>query len=173
MVGEGDWGIPERICIFVKEIIPHSDKKQNMDEDILVAPPGYKLYRDRPIYIATFLGGPLVAGYLIAENYRKLGERSKVWKTWLFTGLATILIFGYVFFIQSPDSPNYLVPIVYSLITAYLVKWLQGDRIKLHQQNMGEFYSWWRAVLVALIGAVITVAIAVIFLISTDTSKFF
>lgn len=144
-----------------------------MNEDILVTPPGYKLYKDRPIYIATFLGGPLVAGYLIAENYRKLGEREKVWKTWLFTGLATALIFGFVFFIQSASSPNYLVPFCYALITAYLVKWLQGDRIKLHQQNMGEFYSIWRALLVSLIGAVVTIAIAIIFLVATDTSKFF
>jgi hypothetical protein len=144
-----------------------------MDEDILLSPPGYKLYKDRPIYIATFLGGPLVAGYLIAENYRKLGENSKVWKTWLFTGLATVLIFGYVFFIQSAGSPSYLVPLFYSLITAYLVKWLQGDRIKLHQKNMGEFYSIWRAVVVSLIGAVVTIAIAAIFLFATDASKFF
>jgi hypothetical protein len=143
-----------------------------MDEDILVAPPDYKLYKERPIYFATFLGGPLVAGYLIAENYRKLGESSKVWKTWLFTGLATILIFGYVFFIQSATSPSYLVPIFYSLITAYLVKWLQGDRIKLHQKNLGEFYTIWRAALVALIGAVVTVAIAVGVLSILDISKF-
>jgi hypothetical protein len=142
-----------------------------MEEDVLVAPPEYKLYKDRPIYIATFLGGPLVAGYLIAENYKKLGEKQKVWKTWLFTALATILIFGFVFFIQSPNSPSYLVPIFYSLITAYLVKWLQGDQIKLHQKNMGGFYSPWRAVVVALIGAVVTIAIAFAILYLMDIAQ--
>ena len=144
-----------------------------MNEDILVAPPEYKLYKDRPIYLATFFGGPLVAGYLIAENYRHLGERSKVLKTWLFTALATILIFGYVFFIQSANTPRYVVPILYSLVTSYLVKWLQGDQIRLHEKNMGEFYPSWRAVVVSLIGAVITVGIAVLFLFAMDTSKFF
>ena len=65
-----------------------------MEENILEVPPNFKLYTDRSILIATFFGGPLTAGYLIADNYRHLGEKKKFRNTWICTILASFLIFG-------------------------------------------------------------------------------
>jgi hypothetical protein len=39
-----------------------------MQEDIFPDIPKNKLYTDESIRIGTLLGGPLIAGYLIAEN---------------------------------------------------------------------------------------------------------
>ncbi|WHT40394.1 hypothetical protein QNH98_07395 [Myroides sp. mNGS23_01] len=36
-----------------------------------------KLYTPNAIRLATFLGGPLIAGYLIRENYLALQEEKK------------------------------------------------------------------------------------------------
>ena len=56
-----------------------------------------KIYSNRLIELGTLLGGPLVAGYLIAENFKTLNEPEKVKITWIFSILATVIIFG-VFF---------------------------------------------------------------------------
>ena len=140
-----------------------------MTEDILVAPPEFKLYKDRGIYIGTFIGGPLTAGYLIAENYKRLGEKGKVWKTWVITVLCTILIFSVA--ILTPSStrvPGYIFPLLYAAFTSFLVRRLQGDRIKAHARNHGEFYTTWRAVVVSLIFGAISLGIILLILTFAD-----
>ena len=136
-----------------------------MTEDILVAPPEFKLYKDRGIYIGTFIGGPLTAGYLIAENYRRLGEKGKVWKTWVITILSTILIFSIAILTPSTTRiPGYIFPLLYAAFTSLLVKRLQGDQIKAHALNNGQFYTTWRAVVVGLIFCAISLGILLLVL---------
>ena len=64
-----------------------------MEEHIFPDTPTSKLYTENAIRVATFLGGPLIAGYLIADNYRQLGEERHIQTTWLITILATVAIF--------------------------------------------------------------------------------
>jgi len=35
-----------------------------MEENLLSLPSDSKVYKDRAVYVGTFLGGPLIAGYL-------------------------------------------------------------------------------------------------------------
>jgi hypothetical protein len=136
-----------------------------MEENILTAPPEYKLYRDRAIYLATFLGGPLVAGYLIGENYRNLGEKKLVWRTWIFAFIATVLIFAMATHLpESLNHSSYIIPILYAGMTQYLVKRLQGTQLAIHEQNGGQFYSVWRAVLASLIGLALIIGGLLLFL---------
>jgi hypothetical protein len=125
---------------------------QAMEENILTAPPEYKLYRDRAIFLATFLGGPLVAGYLIGENYWNLGEKQLFRKTWLYTFIALVLTVGVAFNLPEALNRSYIIPILYTALAQYLVKRLQGDRLALHARNGGEFYPIWRAAIFGLIG---------------------
>lgn len=67
-------------------------------EDILTPVNNTKLYTVNAIRIATFLGGPWITGYLVAENFKKLGRRDKVAITWILTIVATIIIFTIGFF---------------------------------------------------------------------------
>jgi len=41
-----------------------------MEQKINIQTPTEKIYKDRAIGVGTFLGGPLAAGYLIAENLK-------------------------------------------------------------------------------------------------------
>jgi hypothetical protein len=41
-----------------------------MEETIISPIPDQKLYKDRAVYVGTFLGGPLVAGYIGSTCYR-------------------------------------------------------------------------------------------------------
>jgi hypothetical protein len=122
-----------------------------------------KIYKDQAIRVATFLGGPLVAGYLIAENYKAFNELEKVKMTWVYTVVVTVIIFGGVFFI--PDSvniPKIIIPLVYSWVTFYIVQSFQGAQMKTHMEQGGETFSWGRTLLIGLIGAVVTLAPIVI-----------
>lgn len=127
-----------------------------MQENILPSPPEYKLYKKRAISVATFLCGPLAAGYLIAENFKQLGQPGMARKTWLCVIGFTVIIFGALIFLINADKvPNYLVPVIYTAITSALVKRYQGPQINSHEEKSGQFYSAGRVVLVAIIGAAV------------------
>jgi len=134
-----------------------------MPEDKLDHEPENKIYSPFAIQLATFFGGPIVAGYLIAENFKLLGEPEKVRLTWLHTIIASCLIFTAMFVIPGlKDIPPFIFPVIYSLVASYLVRRYQGERIKVHIENNGQFYSIWRAILVCVIVVLIMVILIVI-----------
>jgi hypothetical protein len=136
-----------------------------MEENILTAPPEYKLYRDRAIFVATFLGGPLVAGYLIGENYRNLGKKKLVWRTWSYAFIATVLIFAMAMELpETTHHSSYIIPVLYAGLTQYLVNRLQGPQLAIHEHNGGQFYPMWRAVLVSLVGLALIIGGVILFL---------
>ena len=56
-----------------------------------------------------------------------------------------------------PDTvniPNYVIPIIYTGLTAALVKHFQGKQIEGHIAQGGQIYPAWRAVLAGIIGLV-------------------
>lgn len=118
-----------------------------------------------------FLGGPIVAGYFIAENYKLFGRPEKAKRAWIISTLATVVIFGGLFFMPNADKlPRYIVPIIFAGITYWMVQYYQGNDIKAHIQAGGGAYSRWRAALVGLIGAVVTVVVflGVVYAAGTD-----
>ena len=128
-------------------------EQQTLDIQI----PTEKIYKEREIYIGTFLGGPLVAGYLIAENFKNFNEPEKAKKTWIYAVIATVVIFGGIFLI--PDTvkiPNQIIPLVYTGIAYLLVHRFQDIQINSHIDSGGQIYSWWRTIAVGLIGLAIT-----------------
>lgn len=131
-----------------------------MEENVLQPIPTFKLYKDKAIYLGTFIGGPLVAGYLIAENFKQLGQLGKVKTTWIISILSTIVIFGGLFLIPNVEKvPNYIIPIIYTGITQILVKKFQEDAIKAHIETGGQAFSNWRAAWIGIVGLVILIAI--------------
>jgi len=119
-----------------------------------------KIYKERAIWVGTFLGGPLVAGYLIAENFKVFNQPERVRTTWIYSIIATIVIFGGVFLI--PDNvkiPNQIIPIIYSLIAYQIVQIYQKAKITTHINAGGQAYGWWRIIGIGLIGLTITVIV--------------
>ncbi len=128
-------------------------EQQTLDIQI----PTEKIYKEKEIYIGTFLGGPLVAGYLIAENFKNFNEPEKAKKTWIYTIIATIAIFGGIFLIPGTVKiPNQIIPLVYTGIAYLLVQRFQDKQINSHIDSGGQIYSWWRTIAVGLIGLAIT-----------------
>jgi hypothetical protein len=131
-----------------------------MPEDLLTAPPEFKLYKENTIAGATFLGGPLVAGYLAAENFKQLGQQDKARKSWIIAILSTLAILGAIFLIPGIEKiPRYIIPLTYTLIARLLVQQYQGEAIKSHISQGGPTYSSWRAVWIGLVGGILLAAV--------------
>src|SRR3970040_1304083 len=129
-----------------------------MEQTLDIQKPTEKIYKDRAIWGGTFLGGPLVAGYLIAENVKAFNEFDKAKMTWIYAIITTIVVFGGVFLI--PDNvkiPNQVIPLIYTAIAYYLVQHFQGQNISTHLDSGGQLFSWWRTIAVGLIGLAITI----------------
>lgn len=142
-----------------------------MEENILNPEPDFKLNKDRAVYLGAFLGGPLAAGYLIAENFKNLGQFDKVKNTWLIAIAVTILLIAAVLLVPGVKKlPSYIIPIIYALIAQALVRKYQMEDINAHIEKGGQLFSVWRGVLVGLIGAVVLLAIIVILFLITNPS---
>lgn len=121
-----------------------------MQEPIFFSTITDKLYNERAILIATFIGGPLAGGYLLAKNFGTLNEPVKASRTWMIT-IGIFLLLAGSLFVPAMDK---IPAIVYSFVFCYAAhlaaRKFQGSGITLHQVNGGQLYSTWRAVLVGL-----------------------
>jgi len=116
-----------------------------------------KIYRNKAIWVGTFLGGPLVAGYLIAANFNSFNESKKARITWICAIIATIVIFGGIFLIPNPDKvPRQVIPLIYTATAFYLVKHYQGHQINLHIEAGGLVFGWGRIIVIGLVGLAVT-----------------
>jgi hypothetical protein len=122
--------------------------------------PTERIYSEKAIRVGTFLGGPIVAGYFMAENFKVFGDFTKVRNTWIISILSTILIFSLIFMIpEDIKIPNVIFPIIYMGIAAYFTKKYQEKDIVQHIENGGEEFNWWRTVGISLIGCIVTLGI--------------
>ncbi|WP_199268628.1 hypothetical protein [Myroides fluvii] len=134
---------------------------------------GVKMYSSNAIAMATFLGGPLVAGYLIRENYRALGEEKKAKQAWILGIIATVVIFGGLLLLSDTiveRIPNYIFPAIFAGIVSWIVEVKQGDKLRQHKAFNNVFYSGWRSAGLALVSALIVVIciVGVVFLMPED-----
>ncbi|WP_410878451.1 hypothetical protein [Myroides sp. DW712] len=113
-------------------------------------------YSANAIQLATFLGGPLIGGYLMRDNYRTLGEKQQG-KQALWWGIAaTILVFGGLLALPSTVSeriPNYILPAIFAGVIRWIVEVKQGAVLRQHKEQNLAFYSNWRAAGLALLSA--------------------
>lgn len=119
-------------------------------------------YSQKAIGIATFLGGPLAAGYLIRENYLSLNKPDEAKNSLLIGIISTVLLFTGVFMV--PDSimdkvPNQIIPAIYTGIILFIVAKTQGNILFEHKENGNGFYSKWKATGIGFISAIVTLVV--------------
>ncbi|MEB0260268.1 MULTISPECIES: hypothetical protein [unclassified Mucilaginibacter] len=118
-----------------------------------------QIYTPAHIRFGTFLGGPLVAGYYLAENYKVFGEPGKAKATWIYAIAATIVICGGIIsYAETVKIPSVVFPIAYCWVAFYLTEYFQGTQINAHGKSGEGFFGWGRVILVSLIGVAITLA---------------
>jgi hypothetical protein len=143
-----------------------------MKEDILHFDSDKPVYNRIHIQLATFFGGPLAIIYILAENFKQLGQPEKVKKTW-FIGILALLLFMTLGSLI-PDTwkiPTLVFPLIFLSVGAAIMHWVQGDEIKFHTDNGGPVYSLWRAVGVGTV--CLLVMLAFLFLVVLIMNKGF
>lgn len=120
-----------------------------------------KFYSEKAISIATYIGGPLAAGYLIQKNFETLEQPDKARKSLIIGIISTIVLFAGIFAIPEviiDKIPKFLIPAVYTGIIFFIVNRIQGETLKNHKESNGEFYSGWKAAGIGAIALVIIFA---------------
>ncbi|PKP20208.1 MAG: hypothetical protein CVU06_10755 [Bacteroidetes bacterium HGW-Bacteroidetes-22] len=107
-----------------------------------------RLFSQRAITIATFLGGPAAAGYLVKKNYEAFDQSEKGKIAFIIGIISTLLIFAGIF--SMPEHiidkiPNVLIPAIYTGIIYSIVEKIQGQWLREHKESGGKFYSVWKA----------------------------
>ncbi len=124
---------------------------------------GKKLFSQKAIALATFLGTPVAAGYLVKKNYEAFNEEGKGRKAFIAGIVSTLLLFAGIFLIPEhmlEKIPNSIIPGIYTIAIYFIVQWEQGDFLEEHEKSKGDFYSNWRAAgigMISLISIVVTV----------------
>lgn len=126
-------------------------EKENLTKDL-------KFYSQRAIGMATFLGGPLAAGYLIRENYLALNKPNEGKKSLIIGIISTIFLLGGIFMIPEyiiEKIPNQFIPLIYTGIIYVIVEKIHGTILNQHKEFENEFYSGWKAAGIGFISLII------------------
>ena len=131
--------------------------------------PDVPLYSVPSIALASFLGGPLAAGWLVSVNFRHLND-PKAARTAMIIGVAATvaLVASMVVLPQEWANrlPGVTIPAIYTAIIWILSERIQGRSLEAHFARGGRRHSSWRAVGISLVAAlpaaVVLVAMVVI-----------
>jgi hypothetical protein len=122
----------------------------------------HSLFSIKSIGIATYIGGPIAGGWLIALNFNRLDKKNKRNEILCYSIAFTILLFLAIIII--PDDiiskvPNFLIPAIYTPIFTFYAHKLQGEDIKSHLENDGKKGSGWAVFGISLGSLLATLAL--------------
>ncbi len=150
-----------------KNLIEKALNKAKEDEVILVKNQNYEydgesIYTERTVSTATFLGGPIAAGLMIANNYKVFGRIDLAFIS-IFLGfvstflLVVFLNFGPTEIIEK--IPNQILPIIYTLIVYVIIKTTQDEEIKEYLDSGGKKASIPKVIGISLLSLLLLVLI--------------
>ncbi len=120
------------------------------------------MYSLTQIGIATFLGTPLAAGYMLAANYAALGQRRMgIHVAWV--SLVVVILFGLIP-VNPITDPGLSVAVLVGQVVLALVaaNQLQGKMLASFESMGGKYHPMIRAVAVGLITAFVLTAVILI-----------
>jgi hypothetical protein len=107
----------------------------------------YPMYSPGQIAVATFIGGPLAAAWLMAVNFRRLGSlRAAVASV----AVALFVVFGLGTLVVTTGITPPLGFVVFGL-TVLVQGVLQGNEFRSHLARQGRVDSWWSAIGVSIV----------------------
>ena len=120
--------------------------------------PDYTLFDVNTVALATFLGTPVIAGALMAINYRRLRHAGKAITTMAVAVVVTslVVVAGW----NLPSSASLPMALVLVFLVKYSAQSLQGAALRKHVEQGGGLGSKGLAAGIALAFAVLFIAIA-------------
>jgi len=136
------------------------DNTELLIEENVQEIPKEKFYTLNQIMIATVLGGPIAGGYLMYQNYNKIGEEEGAKSIIIWSMVCTYFLFGTL--ILLPESitayiPRMVIPWMNGAIAYYIAKKYQYDFLNEHEVQHGSFYKVWRSLWLGIVCALVTV----------------
>ncbi len=116
--------------------------------------PTRKIYKTSMLWVGSYLGGPFVAGYMLAANFNAFGQPRSARNAWIYTVVARIAITILICFIprQVLDAiPYVVIPIVHTAVAYALMEHYQGHNIGTHLISGGPVFSWWRVIAMGIL----------------------
>jgi len=111
-----------------------------------------KLYKISGIGLAAFFGTIFASGILMAINYQRLGYQAAAKKTLVWSGIATLVLFGIIFLIpEDTKIPNSAFTIPQIIAMVQLAKRYQQDKLEAHVASGGLLASNWKAFGISLL----------------------
>ncbi|PPK88441.1 hypothetical protein CLV84_1408 [Neolewinella xylanilytica] len=120
--------------------------------------PGW-VYLEKSLWISTFIGGPLAAGYVLATNFRTLDRAERIPQVWVSAVALALFLYYLVDFVPPlADLPGFVPPLLTALLAHYVFQRTQLSEINVLIDRGGGVYSKWRGVLVGIGGGVVSFA---------------
>lgn len=120
-----------------------------------------KLYSPRQATLASFIGGPFAAVYILRENFTALEQPARSRAALLWGGGFILALFAILPFLPA-EFPNLVLPIAYSVTVGELVKIYQLSKDKIQQSDVYQFQSNWRVAGVSVAALVLLAVLMVI-----------
>jgi ABC-type nickel/cobalt efflux system permease component RcnA len=112
----------------------------------LVASRNTKMYRISGAGIATFAGSMFAGGWVLAKNFRVLGDHDRARKMLIYSGVGTVVMLSIGFAIpESWNIPNVVFLVPQLLAMHQYAKRNQEAHIQAHVENGGQLESNWKA----------------------------
>ena len=118
--------------------------------------PDVALYTIPSIALASFLGGPLAAGWLVSVNYRRLNDHRAARSAVINGIIATVALVAMMLALPphwASRVPGITIPAIYTALIWVLAERFQGRPLAAHFARGGRRHSAWRAVGISLIAA--------------------
>ncbi len=123
-----------------------------------------KVFTPKHIFTATFFGGPLATGYMLANNYKALGQNEYVKHCSIATALFYLFLIAEDFIIPGNIKfPKFIIPLLLAWGARWLAEKLQGNLLNEYQAEGGLLYGWKRITAVALLSILATLVFIAVF----------
>ena len=131
-------------------LLPETTNELNTD--VLIDVPLYKLYSIKAITLATFFGGILPGGFMMAQNFKELNENNKANITWLVTAGVVVLMISTPFIPALDSIPSLFYSFFYTILAGSMARKFQSASLETHQLAGGSLQSTGKIVLICVIG---------------------
>jgi len=128
--------------------------------NLLTEIPAIKLYSVKEITLATFFGGILAGGYLMAENFKAVNNTEKATITWVFTFFLIALLVISLFIPALDKIPAIVYSAFFTILAGSSARKYQSGFIEDHINAGGSYHATGRVVVITIISVLIILSLA-------------
>ena len=119
-----------------------------------------KLFTQKQVTVASFLGSPVAGGLLMSHNAGATGQNNQTRYLYI-SAFATVLLLAVSALLPERKPGNYLLPLIAAFAMGYWYSRVQGDLSSRFPESQRA--SWWLTIGISLLFVVIILAAVFLF----------